>query len=71
MRYFPTDYFLPLRYAPLEIELELADRTDPIITKLAAASAGATAFKVDNTSTSWKIQKFMVKVDLCTLDNAL
>ncbi len=62
---FQQTKYLPLRYAPLEIELELADVSDPIVSTFGAA------FTAANTSTSWKIENCMVKVDLCTLDNAL
>ena len=68
---FQQTKYLPLRYAPLEIELELADQTDPVVSVLGAADAGGDGFKVNNTTTAWKIQNCMVKVDLCTLDNAL
>jgi len=61
---FQQTKYLPLRYAPLEIELELADVLDPII------NLDAT-FTASNTSQLWKIENCMVKVDLCTLDNAL
>ena len=57
--------YLPLRYAPLEIELELADVLDPIVSEFIAE------FTAANTSVLWKIENCMVKVDSCTLDNAL
>ena len=60
--------FLPLRYAPLTIELEvISDSNDPIVSRLDANAA----FTADNTSVQWQIQNVQVKVDLCTLDNAL
>ena len=70
---FQQTKYLPLRYAPLEIELELADVNDPIITEFVAEADTATPakFKASNTSVLWKIENCMVKVDLCTLDNAL
>ena len=61
---FQQTKYLPLRYAPLEIELELADVLDPIV-------ALDATFTAANTSQLWKIENCMVKVDLCTLDNAL
>jgi hypothetical protein len=70
---FQQTKYLPLRYAPLEIELELADVLDPIVSDF-AADADATSpsqFKASNTSILWKIKNCMVKVDLCTLENAL
>ena len=58
---------LPVRYAPITIELELVDNaTDPVIT----AAADAT-YTVGNTSNDWQIENVQVKVDVCTLDNAL
>jgi hypothetical protein len=61
---FQQTKYLPLRYAPLEIELELADVLDPLINL-------NSVFLAANTSQLWKIENCMVKVDLCTLDNAL
>ena len=69
---FQQTKYLPLRYAPLEIELELADVLDPIVSTFADPSdVDQTKFKAANTSVLWKIENCMVKVDLCTLDNAL
>ena len=47
---FQQTKYLPLRYAPLEIELELADVNDPIVSDFAGA------FLEANTSVLWKIQ---------------
>ena len=58
--------YIPLRYCPLEIELELADVTEPIIS---APFNGQ--FTDANTAYIWKLENCMMKVDLCTLDNAL
>ncbi len=69
---FQQAKYLPLRYAPLEIELELADVLDPIVSDFVLAdAAGSLKFNATNTSLLWKIEYCMVKVDLCTLDNAL
>ena len=59
---------LPLRYAPLIIELELVSNpNDPIISEVdAALDISAT-----NNSTSWRIENPQVKADICVLDNAL
>jgi hypothetical protein len=59
--------FLPLRYCPLEIELELADADDPVITNF----TGQTDNSAATTSIQWKLESCMLKADLCTLDNAL
>jgi len=58
--------YLPLRYCPLEFELELAGADEPIVTPGSSA-----AFTTANTSGLWKLQNCMIKTDLCTLDNAL
>jgi hypothetical protein len=70
---FQQTKYLPLRYAPLEIELELADVGDPIVSEFYPESdmTSPALFKESNTSVLWKIENCMVKVDLCTLDNAL
>jgi hypothetical protein len=60
--------FLPLRYTPLEIELELAEQLDPVINPDDSTSDN---FNASNTTTKWKLENCMVKVDMCTLDNAL
>ena len=58
--------YLPLRYCPLVFELELvSDNTIPFVLNTIAP------FTSTNTSNSWKIQNVQIKVDVCTLDNAL
>lgn len=57
--------FIPLRYAPITIELELVDNmTDPIIKV-------GTNFPSATTSVNWQIENVQLKCDVCTLDNAL
>jgi hypothetical protein len=59
--------YLPLRYCPLTIELELVnDSTLPIISYLSGSE-----FTAANTSLLWQIQNVQVKTDICTLDNSL
>ena len=58
--------WLPIRYFPVTIELELVNgATDPIV-----AIDGVT-FTAANTSTDWQIEDVQLKADLCTLDNAV
>ena len=60
--------YLPIRYCPLTIELELVNNSnDLIISDLDNARPSTAA----STSLSWHIQNVQVKVDMCTLDNAL
>ena len=62
---------LPIRYAPITIELELVDSmTDPIYSTF-KASPGANDITDTITSQLWNINNVQVKVDMCTLDNAL
>ena len=64
---FNQNKMLPIRYAPITIELELVDtNTDPIITP-----GVDTTFTTALTSSDWQIENVQVKVDVCTLDNAL
>jgi len=67
--------YIPLRYCPIEIELELADTLDPIVTPGAAAlednGVNLFVFTAATTSGLWRLENCVVKTDLCTLDNAL
>ena len=64
---------LPIRYAPITLELELVDApTDPVVAIQLDAATGVPAnFKAATTSNDWQIENVQVKVDVCTLDNAL
>lgn len=69
---FQQTKYLPLRYMPIEIELELADTLEPIVVPTVAGTDGNDAgLTLANTSLSWKLENCMIKTDLCTLDNAL
>ena len=66
------DKYLPIRYCPLTIELELVDDiNDPIVAGVGTAVAGSQPFTTASSSGTWQIQQVQVKVDMCTLDNAL
>ena len=73
---------LPIRYAPITIELELVDTfEDPVLTvpvfttgtdvALTLSATGTALFTPANCATNWSINNVQVKVDVCTLDNAL
>ena len=67
---------LPIRYAPITIELELVDNmTDPIYSTYLTYASGTTPPETDivaaKNSLLWNINNVQVKVDMCTLDNAL
>ena len=60
--------YIPLRYAPITIELELCNNaTDPIISDFGEGIP----FTEANTSLNWVIQNVQVKCDVCILDNSL
>jgi hypothetical protein len=66
--------YLPIRFMPLTIELELVNNpTDAIITPLGRAEDGFAnpQFNTTNTSTTWQTTNAMAKCDVVTLDNAL
>ena len=64
---FNQPKFIPLRYCPLTIELEVCNSlTDPIISNL-----GITSFTAANTSTVWEIEDVQIKASVVSLDNAL
>ena len=63
---------IPLRYAPVTLELELADDPlDPIFTAVTGDGTVATHITTANTSLLWEINNAQVKTDACVLDNAL
>ncbi len=62
---------LPVRYAPITIELELVDDVAEPIWSTFKANPGAADIVAANTSLKWSINNVQVKVDVCTLDNAL
>jgi hypothetical protein len=65
---------LPVKYAPIIIELELCNSSlDPIISpgKLIKSGDAAAVYTTANTGSNWSIENICVKVDCCTLDNHL
>lgn len=73
---FNQPKFLPIRYAPMVIELELVSNAlDPILSSITASgilpNIANLEFNTSNTSTTWQIRNVEAKCDLITLDNAL
>ena len=67
---FNQEKFLPLRYMPITIELELCN--DPLEVIASKLDLGGTSdFTTANTSLLWQLQNVQVKVDCVTLDNQL
>jgi len=70
---FNQEKFLPIRYMPITIELELTSlMQDPIFYPSDITSMGTPApFTAANTSGLWGIEDVQIKCDVCALDNAL
>ena len=73
---FSQPKFLPIRYCPIVIELELVSNSnDPILSAITVnglfVNNPPVSFTTGNTSTSWQIRNVEAKCDLVTLDNAL
>ena len=68
---FAQTKYLPLRYTPIEIELELCDVDEPIVIPTLATPSSGVEIALSNTSVKWKLENCMVKCDVCNLDNAL
>ena len=66
---FKQTNYIPLRYCPLEIELELV--SNPLEPIVEPDEAESSAFKSANTSVLWELQNFSIKTDVVTLDNNL
>ena len=64
---------LPVKYAPIVIELELCNsEEDPIISPDKLIKVGEpVVFDNTNTGSNWSIENICIKVDSCTLDNTL
>ena len=57
--------YLPLRYMPIDVELELADNDAPIVTHV------NTLYTAANTSVSWRIQTCHIKCEILSLEKSL
>jgi hypothetical protein len=64
--------FLPIRYCPMTIELELVNNmSDPIIDPILDIRGINQVWTNDNCSILWQITNVQAKMDVCTLDNTL
>ena len=66
---FNQSKWLPIRYCPITLELELVNSaTDPVVNP---ADGDGSVFTTANTSTEWAIEDVNLKCDLASLDNAV
>jgi hypothetical protein len=69
---FAQQKYIPLRYCPLILELEVVNSfDDPIVWPAAAGPANVNDFAQSNSSNNWLISQVQIKCDLVTLDNGL
>ena len=69
---FSQQKYIPLRYCPLILELEVVnDFNDPVVYPAADGPASVLDFAKSNSSNEWIISQVQIKCDLVTLDNGL
>ena len=75
-----SNYYLPLRFAPLELEFTIvSDGNEPIVVPQGDAQTNPNTetdkqgyyFQGGNTSTSWEINNVIIRADVITLDNTV
>ena len=58
---------IPLKFCPIVLEFELADKDDPVVSIVREDSP----YTEDNTTNKWQIQNACIKCDILTLDSSL
>ena len=75
-----SNYYLPLRFAPLELEFTIvSDGNEPTVVPQGDATTNPNTetdkqgyyFQDGNTSTSWEINNVIIRADVITLDNTV
>ena len=74
-----SNYMLPLRYAPLQLEFTIVQNgNDPIVvpqgdeaTTAAQHDRNGWYFQAGNTSTQWEINSLIIRAEMVPLDNAI
>ena len=71
-----SNYYLPLRFAPLELEWTIvSDGTEPVVVPQGNGTTQTDKngyyFQDGNTSTSWEINNAIIRADVITLDNTV
>jgi hypothetical protein len=75
--FLQSNYYLPVRYAPLEIEITVvSDENEPVIQPtldtLANANGGDRAgyyFTTGDTSTKWQLNNIIIRAEVVSLDS--
>ena len=71
-----SNYYLPLRFAPLELEFTIvSDGSEPIVVPFGNGTTqtdnNGYYFQDGNTSTSWEINNVIIRAEVITLDNTV
>ena len=71
-----SNYYLPLRFAPLELEWTIvSDGTEPVVVPQGNGTTQTDKhgyyFQDGNTSVSWEINNVIIRADVITLDNTV
>ena len=75
-----SNYYLPLRFAPLELEFTIvSDGNEPIVVPQGDAQTNPDTetdkqgyyFQVGNTSTKWELNNIIIRAEVITLDNTV
>ena len=77
--FLESNYYLPVRYAPLEIEITIvSDAEEPVIKGVNSASAttiggdrGGAYFTEGDTTTKWQLNNIILRAEVVTLDSAV
>ena len=77
--FLESNYYLPVRYAPLEIEITIvSDAEEPVIKGVSAASAttigedrGGAYFTEGDTTTKWQLNNIIVRAEVVQLDSTV
>ena len=75
-----SNYYLPLRFAPLELEFSIvSDPNEPIVVPQGDAQTNQDTetdkqgyyFQAGNTSTKWELNNIIIRAEVITLDNTV
>ena len=77
--FIESNYYLPVRYAPLEIEITIvSDAEEPVIKGVNSASAttiggdrGGAYFTEGDTTTKWQLNNIILRAEVVTLDSTV
>eukprot|EP00438_Fugacium_kawagutii_P002922 Skav216236 [mRNA] locus=scaffold5243:56171:59061:- [translate_table: standard] len=71
-----SNYYIPLRYAPLELQFQIVSNgTDPVVVPFGAGANQTDKqgyyFRQGDTSTSWELNNVFIRAEIIQLDNTV